>query len=368
MTRQPATPEVFTLSLQADAGEMVALCAAQELPAGDAVPDWIMLLPAGAEIRTHDGRGPYPVKDRKAIIARSLQLERGMVLDENHATDVAAPLGQPAPARGWITALEDRADGIYGKIDWTPQGRRLMAGKAYRFVSPVVMHDKVTNEVQAIARASLVNKPNLRGMASLHSEQDMNLLQKLLAKLGLADTTSEDALIAAVESLHAERAAAATSLQAQLDPIAEAAGLAKGATAEAVLGAIGTLKTGGTAAQVVALQQELAATATTLNTLLETGKRDKATAVIDAAIAAKTVGVSALRDHYIARHMENPAAVETEIAALPKLGASHTTLQPPAAKKGELTADQLHAFALMGVDPEAAKKTLAAEGAAEATL
>lgn len=347
---------------------MVALCAAQELPVGDGVPDWIMLLPAGAEIRTHDGRGPYAVKDRKAIIARSLQLERGMVLDENHATDVAAPRGEPAPARGWITALEDRPDGIYGKIDWTPQGRRLMAGRAYRFVSPVVMHDRVTNEVQAIARASLVNKPNLRGMASLHSEQDMTLLQKLLAKLGLADTTSEDALLAAIETMHAENATATTSLQAQLDPIAEAAGLAKGATAEAVLGAIGTLRAGGTAAQIVALQAELATTTSTLNTLLETGKRDKATAVIDAAIAAKTVGVSALRDHYITRHMEDPAGVETELAALPKLGASHTTIVPPTAKPGDLSADQRHAIALMGIDPEAFKKTLAAEATAEAAL
>ena len=370
MTKQPATPDVLIISLQAEAGETVALCAAQELPAGDAVPDWIMLLPAGEEVRTHDNRGPYPVKDRKAIIARSLQFERGMVLDENHATDVAAPRGEPAPARGWITALEDRPDGIYGRVDWTPVGRRLMAQKAYRFISPVVLHDSKTNEALAIARASLVNKPNLRGMASLHSEQDMNLLQKLLAKLGLADTTSEDTLIAAVEALHAESTAAEASLQAQLDPIAEAAGLKKGATVEAVLGALGTLKVGGgTAAQVVALQQELATTTTTLNGLLETGKRDKAVAAIDAAIAAKTVGVSVLRDHYITRHMENPAAVEKELAALPKLGASHTTIVPPGAKPGDLDATQRQAIALMGIDPEAYKKTLAAEAAAaEAAL
>jgi len=381
MTRQPATHKTLTLSLQAEAGarsahagagsnEAVALCAAQELPGGDTVPDWIMLLPAGAMVMTHDGRGPYPVRNRKAIVARSLQFERGMVLDENHSTDVAAPRGEPAPARGWITALEDRADGIYGKVDWTPAGRALMADKAYRFVSPAVVHDSKTNEVLAIARASLVNKPNLRGMASLHSEQDMNLLQTLLAKLGLADTTSEATLIATVESLHAEHTAAATTLQAQIDPIAEAAGLKKGATVEAVLGAVGTLKVGGgTAAQVVALQQELAATTTTLNGLLEDGKRDKATAFVDGAIAAKTVGVSVLRDHYITRHMENPAAVEKEIAALPKLGASHTTIVPPTAKKGDLDATQRQAIALMGVDPEAFKKTLADEAAqAEAAL
>ncbi len=368
MTRQAATGKVSTLSLQADAGEAVALCAAQELPQGDAVPDWIMLLPAGGEIRTHDGRGPYLVRDRKAIIARSLLLERGMVLDENHATDVAAPRGEPAPARGWFTELEDRADGIYGRVDWTPAGRALMADRAYRFVSPVVMHDKVTNEVQAIARASLVNKPNLRGMASLHSEQDMNLLQKLCAKLGLADTTSEDALVAAVEALHSERAATTTALQSQLDLIAEAAGLQRGATAEAVLGAIGGLKETGAGNEVAALQAELAAMATRFNALDEQTRRDKAAAFIDRAIEQKTVGLSTLREHYITRHMEDPAAVEKEVAALPRLGASHTGIVPPAARVGDLTTDQRHAIALMGIDPEAFKKTLAAEAAAEAAL
>jgi len=350
---------------------MVALCAAQELPAGDTVPDWIMLLPAGSEIRTHDGRGPFLVKDAQAIVTRSLQLERAMVLDENHSTDHAMREGGPAPAAGWIDNLEVRADGIYGHVDWTPPGRQMMADKAYRYVSPAILHTK-NGEVLAISRASLVNRPNLRGMASLHSEQDMNLLQKLAAKLGLADTTSEDALVAAVETLHAERQAAATSLQAQLDPIAEAAGLAKGATAEAVLGAIGGLKKSGAGNdQVVALQTALNEVTTRFNALDEQTRRDKATAFVDGAIREKKVGVvPAMRDHYITRHMQEPTAVEKEIGAMPSFGPTHTTIVPPKAqqKAGDLTPEQRQAIALMGVDPEAFKKTLAAEGAAEANL
>ena len=60
---------------------------------------------------------------------------------------------EPAPARGWIVELQGRQDGIWGKVEWTATGRDLVAGKAYRGISPVIEH-RPDNSIIAIRRAS----------------------------------------------------------------------------------------------------------------------------------------------------------------------------------------------------------------------
>lgn len=369
MTTRIATADL-TVALQAEApaGEL-ALCAAMPLPEGPEAPEWIHLLPKGPLIHTYDGRGPYRLEDAASVARASLEAaaERGAVLDENHATDKAAPEGLPAPARGWIVAFEAREDGIWGKIDWNASGKALMADRAYRGISPALLVDKATGRVAAILRASLINKPNLRGLATLHMENDMNLLAELAKKLGLADGASQEAVIAAVDALKT----GTTALQGQLGAIAKAAGAKDGATHEEVLGAVGELATrpaaSGDAKTVEALQGELADVTKRFNALDEQTRRDKATAFVDAAIKDKRVGVTALRDHYIAMHMQDPARVEKEINAFPVLGRSHTSETPPANKGAgaDLSDADRQVMALMGVSEEEFKKIRAAEGQAE---
>lgn len=137
------------------------------LPSGT-VPDWIHVLPAG-EICTKDGRGPYTLPDAAQLIARSMAAGK-LAIDENHSTDLAAPQGQPSPARGWIVELQQRADGIWARVEWTNTGRQIMASKEYRGVSPVIAHDS-DNVVRALRRASLTNAPNLEGLSTLHSRE-----------------------------------------------------------------------------------------------------------------------------------------------------------------------------------------------------
>ncbi|PWE28981.1 hypothetical protein C4N9_09180 [Pararhodobacter marinus] len=206
----------------------IALLQAATLPA-DPVGDWVHLLPAGA-ITTQDGRGPYRVEDAEALIAASLQSTSKLPIDENHAIDLAAPRGEASPARGWIVGLQARDDGIWGQVEWTDTGKSLLADRAYLALSPAIAHDK-SGRVLRILRASLVNRPNLRGLTALHQEDPMSLLHRLAALLGLDETTTEDALIERVTSLH-QQAPEAVALQAQLAQIGTALGLAQDAPAE----------------------------------------------------------------------------------------------------------------------------------------
>lgn len=340
--------------------EDVALCAAQALPheegAAGAAPDWVHLLPAGPAISTHDGRA-YRMDDPGQVVAASLEAsrDRGAVIDENHATDLAAPNGQPAPARGWLTSFEARADGVWGKVCWNAAGRALMEEHAYRGISPVILHDK-KNRVLAVLRASLVNKPNLKGLKALNQESDMDLLKKLVAALKLETTTSEDALVAAVTALNAEAGAAKTALNAELAPIARAAGLQEDATAEAIAGAVAGLKSAPAGGKTIeALQAELTSVAGELNKLRQDTARDKAVSFVDAAIKAGRVGVKPLRDDYVAMHMEDPARAEKLISGMPILNG--TTIVPAGDRPGDgvlaLNAEEKAVIKQLGLDPKA---------------
>lgn len=355
-------PDTLLIALHAAQPGELALCSAIDM-AGDGAPEWVHLLPAG-EIRTGDGRGPYRVGSMAELIATSLPAGARLVLDENHATDLAAPKGLPAPAAGWIVALEARADGLWGRVEWTEAGKALVAGRAYRGISPVIIHDRAGNVV-ALQRASLVNVPNLKGLVALHQEQSMNpLLAKLIAKLGLADGTSEDAVLAAIDTSRS------VALQAQLGRVATAVGLGADANEQAVLGAIQSRPSPDA---VTALQAELATVTTELNTLKTAGAKARAETFVDGAIKAGRVGVKPLRDHYVSRHMADPASVEKEIGAMPVLNGQ--TIVPQVERGARdaggnrvLTAEQERAIQLMGVNRDAFIKQLEVEEQRQAAL
>lgn len=343
---------------------------------GGGAPDWIMVLPAstGGAMATMDGRGPYRLGDAATLAATSLQMAGGRLpIDENHATDLAAPKGQPSPARGWITEIQPRADGVWGRVEWSEAGKTLMAERAYRFLSPV-FHASRDNAVTRLLRASLVNTPNLRGMVALNSEElNMDLLAQLRKLLGLADDADEAAVIAKITELNQkpdEPAAVETALQSALAPIAKVVGAKVGADAATVLAAVTTLAAGKSVATddvVVSLQSELKDVTTKFNTLTETISRKDATAFVDGAIGRLVVGIKPLRDKYISMHMADPAGTEELINAMPSLGASGATLVPPrAAKDGEivLNSEQASVAKILGIKPEDYVKTLAAEAAA----
>jgi phage I-like protein len=319
-------------------------------------PEWVHLLETGANV-TNDGRGPFIAKDITAIIAKSLanSVDGKLPIDINHSIDVAAPNGGPSPAVGWIVELQSRDDGLWGKVEWTAEGQRLLADKAYRFLSPVLFHEK--NVVTWVARASLVNLPALHGLAPvLNSNQPnmefdiMEFLIALLAILGLPETTEQDAALASVKALKTDKAALLAS-------VAKTVGAEETATQEAVLLAVKDLKD---PAKFVPADQ-VQKLSSQLDKLVKSTAKEKAELCIDAAIAAGKVGVKPLRQHYIDRHMADAAAVETELAAMATLK-SGTIIQPRVAADGAvlLSAEELEVSKQMNLSPEAMIKTKAA--------
>lgn len=310
----------------------VALCSVAIGDVDGDAPEWLHLIPAG-EVRTNDGRGPYRIADAAALMASSLPAGEKLVLDENHSTDLLAPKGGEAPARGWIVELQQRDNGIWGRIEWTAAGRT--KAKEYRGLSPVIAHRK-DGTIVGLLRASLTNAPNFQGLVALHQETKMDLRGKIIAALGLGETADDDAIVAAIRAkLEAD---SDTALQSALAPIIKVVGLADGSDAAAVLAGVQQLKDGaGDDARVVALQSELAGVTTQLNTLAEAGKRKDATAFVDGAIAAGRVGVKPLREKYITMHMANPADVVEIVNAMPILkGGAALTANPPAAGEGQI--------------------------------
>ncbi|MBR0643995.1 phage protease [Plastoroseomonas hellenica] len=330
--------------------------------AGAAAPEWIQLIPAG-EFRGADGRGPYFLKDAAAVMAASLPAGARLPIDENHAIDLAAKSGGAAPARGWIVELQARDDGIWGRVEWTGAGRALLDDKAYRGISPVFLHTK-DGVVVTLLRAALTNDPNLTQLATLHHQQQQEPcvdLARMRQALGLAADADETAILAAI----AANRTAVTAHAQQRSALATTLGIANPAQAtdDQVAAALqARIADGGEAAT---LRATVTALQTQVTTLQQTAAHERAVAAVDAAIGAGKPIPATMRDHYIARHAREPEAVNAELAAMPSINAGGLAGRnlPSATGAGAdgLTPDERNVVALLGIDPEAFKKTKVAQ-------
>lgn len=135
-----------------------------ELPAGEP-PKWVHLLPLGSFFSGRDGRGPYILKDiqaAQAVIETTMgyQGNADMPIDYDHQLIWTRENGKPAPASGWIKELQARADGVWGRVEWTPRAAELLRNREYRYLSPVFMHTQ-DGTITRLSFAALSNIPNL---------------------------------------------------------------------------------------------------------------------------------------------------------------------------------------------------------------
>lgn len=327
---------------------------AQALP--DGAPDWVHLVPAGT-FSGEDGRGPFHLGDATAVIAASMPGGRKLPIDENHSIDLLGKTGAGSPARGWIVEMQSRADGIWGRVEWTGEGRSIVEGKGYGFISPVFAHSKASpHRIARIMRAALTNDPNLTTLTSLHSTSGAHPLDEELKKLlGLKPEATDAEVLAAVTSAHAAQTASAATIAR----IAEAAGVAKDATADAVVTAINAkgAPAAGDPAEVKALRDQVTSLNTQLTQVVTASAKKDAETAIDAAIKAGQI-VPALRDHMITRHMRDPAEVVAELKLMPSItGRSLHGFKPDAGADGTLRGEDEEVCALMGLDPKAFAET-----------
>jgi phage I-like protein len=179
---------------------------------------WVHVMPAG-DFSGRDGRGPYRLADAAGVIERSRRLAgpREIPIDYEHQTDRAPNNGQPAPAAGWINALQARADGIWARVTWTDRAAAFLARREYRYFSPTFYHTP-EGAVVAIVRGALTNTPNLPQLLALASAEERPMdqfpalpetfLPELRQLLGLPETADAAAILAKVrEAMTAQQAA-----------------------------------------------------------------------------------------------------------------------------------------------------------------
>lgn len=177
----------------------------QVLPSSGAAPEWIPLIPAG-QVVGRDGR--EWVNDQPDVVLQAFAVNAmDLPLDMEHATELKATQGDPAPAVGWIKELQNRGGQIWGRVEWTEAGRNAVESKAYRYVSPVIVFERASKRVVALTSVGLTNRPNLFLQALNGREKNMDL-EKLLAALGLLDTASFDEALAHLGKLKGDLATA----------------------------------------------------------------------------------------------------------------------------------------------------------------
>ena len=166
-------------------------------------PPWIELIPAGAVVAGADGRRWTNPDPAGVVAASKVSASRPLPLDWEHATETRAPQGLPAPAAGWIDGLELREGAVWGRVAWTDEGRAHVAGRAYRFVSPVFTHTRDDNRILALRSVGLTNTPNLTLTALNRSELEthMDELGELRSILGLAADAPAQDVVAKVREL-----------------------------------------------------------------------------------------------------------------------------------------------------------------------
>lgn len=261
-------------------------------------------------------QGPYGNVPPKPITKASFGF------DYEHQTLKAETNGQPAPRSGSGATFEWKWDeGLFiTDVAWTPKADRAIVDREFVYISPVIFFDPDTGEVFDIFNAALVNTPALLELPGLslddgcelaarvshaqhhffNQENSMNLLQQLLARLGLQPTATESDALAA---LSAQLGAAATA-KATVTAVAAALGADPAtATADTLTAGIALARQG--QAVAAALGASLSLEATVLADPAKAG-------VAAAALAARAAGNTGAD----AGTLQAMAALQAQVAEL----------------------------------------------------
>ena len=175
----------------------IECCALDPRELGSDPPEWILLLPAGSPVRLRDGR-TFASAGAEAVIAG---WRRGIV-DLPVDIDHASTWSDGAPAYGWVTAMEARDGAVWGRVEWTNEGRQTITSRRYRYYSPTfsirATADALGREIYGIQSLALVNRPALPGIPALAREESYHMGDRIRAALGLPDDATEQQVVDAI--------------------------------------------------------------------------------------------------------------------------------------------------------------------------
>lgn len=312
------------------------------------IPAGVFNAPRGALA----GAGPWNLTEAAAarIVAVSTTRTADITIDYEHQLLAAAENGLPAPASGWVKPQSLRwvpdgeEPGLYGDVSWTPRAAQMIEADEYRYLSPVFTYDPSTGEPLDLLHVALTNFPAIdapiraalsaRAALNPSTETPVNeTLKKLLAALGLPETTAEADALAGVAALKAKADAQGTEIAALK---AAAPDPAKFVPISAMQG----------------VQAELAALTARIN-------GDEAGRLIEQAITDGKL-VEAQRQWAADLGKKDLAALKAYVASAPAIAAlagMQTRDNPPAGQGDEaLSAGALAVCSLMGLTPEQFKK------------
>lgn len=247
-----------------------------ELPtaAADLLPEWLLLVPAGP-FTGRDGRSWVNDQPDQAV-AYNQSMKRDVVWDFEHATELQAPGGKPAPAAGWVKELKVQDGQIWGRVEWNELGAAAISKKEYRYYSPAFLADG-DRRVLGLSSIGFTNKHNLFELPALNQQQedDMSLSAAIRKSLGLSETANDADAVVVIEQLKSDKQVA---LNAQNTP--DPTKFVPRADYEMVVG-----------------QRDQAQVA--LNTQQKKDKEKEITELVDKAIADKKVAPTS-REYHIA--------------------------------------------------------------------
>lgn len=171
-------------------------------------------------VQVIDDQAVHNIVNRFNLEAMAGKLSHGheMLIDHEHFSHDA---DKETRAFGWLTQLENRNDGVYGRIRWSNTGKQAVDGGDYRFFSTEYSPDDLEEidkdrvRPKAIAGLTLTNRPNNRGGKPITNRNNLppspaastaedpadkkiknrETMKQIANKLGLSADASEDAIL-----------------------------------------------------------------------------------------------------------------------------------------------------------------------------
>jgi len=306
---------------------------------GASLPQWILLLPRG-RVDLVDSREPLEVDEEslQALVKDFRSRGVDLVIDYEHQT----LLGERAPAAGWIKDLEARGDGLWARVEWTPQAQEYLQAREYRYFSPVLRLDPQSRRPRVLMHVGLTNVPAIKGLTPLvakmgaqyrasRKEETGKMREKLKHALGLSPEAEEEAVWPRVLEVFQDLA-----LVLKLPPEA---------SASQVKGAVTALKAG--AGRLTEVEQEV----------MELKARLAEAAAAQAVSAAMQAGkVSPAQKGWALEYFrQDPEGFKTYVARAPKLvptGEELPRLKPDRDGDGLLLPEEVALCRSLNVPPE----------------